>query len=237
MTSRGKIALLLRGHLRDTLQNDVMRHFVHIMQHDERIDVDVYVQTWENDEASVDCSWRSLNHQRTRVSAERVDTYLRCKSHLRIIPEDNLPLVGSSDGRVGGTSKRGWKQMWLGIHTLVDEIHQSGVAYDAVLSLRIDFFGSYVSGRHHSDYGRDITPEYVREWAATSVHTRRICFLHDHPSLGIDNCYIGPVGLVHTLCVRFHFELDETRALVGDEWNQEKMVYKLAMLLNAGHVP
>ena len=58
MTSRGKIALLLRGHLRDTLQNDVMRHFVHIMQHDERIDVDVYVQTWENDEASVDCSWR-----------------------------------------------------------------------------------------------------------------------------------------------------------------------------------
>lgn len=237
MESRGKIALLLRGHVRDSFQNDMMRHFVHIMQEDDRINVDVYAQTWDYDEASVDCSWRSLNHQRKPVKSDQVDSYLQCKSHVMIIPEDNLSLVGSADGRIGGTSKRGWKQMWLGIYTMIDVIHQSDVAYDAVLSLRLDFFGSYVSGRHHSDYGRDITPEYVKEWAVSCVLTGRICFLHDHPSLGIDNCYIGPISSVHRLCCMFHLDLDETCSVVGHEWNQEKMVYKLAVLLNAGHVP
>ena len=240
MTHRPAMALLLRGHVRDAFQNDKMRHFVQMMQQDDRLSVDVYVQTWNHNEAPANCSWRSLNYDRTPVTDEMVHEYLRGASRVRVMPEDGISLVGSVEGMVGGTSKRGWKQMWLGIYTMVDAICEAGVSYDAVLSLRFDFFGSYVSGRHRSDYGVDATPEYVREWAVASARTGRVCFLNDHPSLGIDNCYIGPPTSIHRLCFMFHTDLDATCDRVGHEWNQERMVYKLGMMINAdpdGDVP
>ena len=100
-----RIALLLRGHVRDAFQNDAMRLFVRSMQNDVRVDVDVYVQTWEHDEAPANCSWRTLNSTRTPITAEMVDAYLQCKTQLNILPEDAIGLVGSVEGMIGGTSQ------------------------------------------------------------------------------------------------------------------------------------
>jgi hypothetical protein len=227
-----RIALLLRGHVRDAFKNDTMRNFVHDMQHDDRLSVDLYVQTWDHDEALANCSWRVLDYNRKLVTSEMIDEYLRCKSNQRILQDGQCDLIGTTDGMIGGTSKRGWKQMWLGIYTMVDVIKCSGISYDAVVSVRFDFFGGYVSGRHHGDYGVDITPCYVKEWILRSSSTGCLCFLSNHASYGIDNCYVGPTYLVHRLCSMFHTDLDSTCESVGHEWNQERMVYKLAMILN-----
>jgi hypothetical protein len=233
---RRRLALLLRGHVRDAFQNDGMHTFVREMQSDVRMHVDVYIQTWDCKEASAGCSWRPLEAQRAPVSAADVKGYFRrCEHRALVLSETSIDLLGDCDGVIPGTlmSKRGWKNMWFGKLSGMRLIESSGVEYDATLSMRLDFFGPYVLSRRVSDYKTlDVTRQYVREWAYSAAGAAQVRFLVDGPAMGIDNCYIGPTALMCGICTAFHTDMDGTCARLGYDVNQEVLVYKLARELN-----
>ena len=230
-----RIALVLRGHIRDAFDNERLRQFLFHIANDHRLCVHLYVQTWTHLEAQRHCSWRPLEDVslNTDVTVETLRAYIPIPAYgLRIMRDEDAMLVGGSDGFVGGTSKLGWKRMWYGIYTIVNDIRNGAFVYDNVLSLRFDFFGDYVTGRHVEDYGRVISGEDLVEWAATTNPTT-ISFLTDSACTGVDNCYMGPITRMFTLCACFHFNLDHTCSDVGVEYNHEKMVYKMARRLCA----
>ena len=226
------IALVLRGHIRDAFSDDRLRSFVLALTNDPRLCVHLYMQTWDVHEAASHCSWRGLDDgPRHEVTLDVLSASLPFPARrVRILREEDAHLVGDVDGAIGGTSKNGWKRMWYGLFTIMNDIRNGDATYDQVVSLRFDFFGAYVSGRHVDDFGRVITPHDVVEWIATT-DAPTITFLSNHACTGIDNCYMGPTRWMFTLCACFHFNLDQTCADVGGEYNQEKMVYKLAQRL------
>jgi hypothetical protein len=225
-----RIALILRGHIRDGFSNDHLSQFLIRISNDPRLCVHLYMQTWEHDEASHNGSWRELGDAvRVPVTSESLRAYIPIPAHgTRILTECRTNLVGDVDGKIGGTSKLGWKWMWLGMFTIMNDIRNGGFAYDSVVSMRFDFFGAYVSGRHISDYGRVISAHDIIEWVVAS-NSQKISFLSEDACTGVDNCYIGPPDKLFTLCACFHFNLDHTCTEVGSEFNQEKMVFKMSM--------
>lgn len=230
-----RVALVLRGHVRDAFQNDGARELVREMQSDARMRVDVYVQAWDCTEAAAGCSWRPLGSERAPVSAADIEAYFQCEHRLLLLSETSIDLIGDCDGVVPRTlmSKRGWKNMWFGKHSAMRLVASSGVEYDATLSMRLDFFGPYVLSRRVSDYGSlVVTPRRIREWAYEAAGSGNVRFLVDGPAMGIDNCYIGPTALMCAICAAFHTDMDATCARLGYEANQETLVYKLARELN-----
>ena len=139
-TVKRRVALLLRGHVRDAFDGDATRRFVQSMIRDARMEVDVYVQTWDHREAQQGCSWRVLQRERAPVRASDVRAYLRCKCTVLVIPEASVRLVGPADGLLPlpGTAapRRGWKHMWYGKSRAIRLIEESGVDYDATVSMR-----------------------------------------------------------------------------------------------------
>jgi hypothetical protein len=237
-TVKRRVALLLRGHVRDAFDGDATRRFVQSMIRDARMEVDVYVQTWDHREAQQGCSWRAVQSKREAVSASDIHAYLQCKGQaatVLVIPEASVRLVGPADGLLPlpGTSapRRGWKHMWYGKSRAFRLIEERGVDYDATVSMRLDFFGAYVSSRH--DYGFSVTAATLRDWICVNASSGDVRFLVDRPTLGIDNCYIGPTALMRRICTTFHEELDRTCARLGRDVHQEKMVYWLAAEVNA----
>ena len=225
-----RIALVLRGHIRDAFLNEGLRRFLVRIENDPRVCVHLYMQTWEYREASLDCSWRELEDKEpVKVSTEMLRSYVPIPAHgTRILRECDATLVGNVEGTVGGTSKLGWKRMWYGIFTIMNDIRNGGFVYDSVVSIRFDFFGAYVSGRHIEDYGRVISAEELAEWMIINANGQKISFLADRACTGVDNCYIGPARSLFTLCACFHLNLERTCTEVGHEYNQEKMVYKMS---------
>ena len=233
-----RIALVLRGHIRDSFSNDGLRRFLVHISNDPRLCVHLYMQTWEYQEASTECSWRELKDTtQATVTSEMLRAYVPIPAHgTRILRECDAALVGSVEGTVGGTSKLGWKRMWYGIFTIMNDIRNGGFVYDRVVSLRFDFFGAYVTGRHVEDYGRVVSAEALAGWVA-NADDQSISFLADHACTGIDNCYTGPTAALFTLCACFHLNLERTCASVGREYNQEKMVFKMSMHICNHAVP
>ena len=228
-----RIALVLRGHIRDAFSNDLLRQFLTQMSTDPRLCVHLYIQTWQKNDASPNCSWRKLDDEPSlEVTSDVLLSYIPISAYrTMILNEENAVLVGDVDGMIGGTSKLGWKRMWYGLFTIMNVIRNGSFVYDSVVSLRFDFFGSYVSGRSLDDFGRVVTTDELVEWVVAS-ETQRISFLTEHACTGIDNCYIGPADQIFTLCACFHFNLMQTCCSVAPEFNQEKIVFNVSKIIH-----
>lgn len=229
-----RVALVVRGHIRDAFANDRLARFLTRIASDHRMCVHLYVQTWDHWDASAHCSWRPLDdaYLDRRVTPDVLRAYLPIPTYgMRILRDDDAHLVGNVDGTIGGTPKLGWKRMWYGLFTIMNDIRNGGFQYDTAVSMRFDFFGAYVSGRSLYDYGRPFSTDDIVDWIihGASSDTQAVSFLSDHACTGVDNCYMGPTRSLFTLCARFHFNLDSTCMEVGHEYNQEKMVFKACM--------
>jgi hypothetical protein len=236
---RRRVALLLRGHVRDALDCDAMYRFVDGARRDARMEVDVYVQTWDYREAQQGCSWRALPRKRDAVAASDVRSYLQCDCTVLVLSDDQVELSGPVEGKLPRTNtpKLGWIRMWYGKHRGVRIIEDRCVEYDATVSMRLDFFGAYVRGRHAPDYGFRVTPDYVRDWMCAHAGSGKVRFLVDQPTLGIDNCYMGPTALMRQICTTFLEDLDGVCDRLGRDIHHERMVYWLAAELVVPPVP
>ena len=203
-----RVALVVRGHIRDAFANDRLARFLTRIASDHRMCVHLYVQTWDHWDASAHCSWRPLDdaYLDRRVTPDVLRAYLPIPTYgMRILRDDDAHFM--------------------------NDIRNGGFQYDTAVSMRFDFFGAYVSGRSLYDYGRPFSTDDIVDWIihGASSDTQAVSFLSDHACTGVDNCYMGPTRSLFTLCARFHFNLDSTCMEVGHEYNQEKMVFKACM--------
>lgn len=131
----------------------------------------------------------------------------------------------------------GWKRMWHGIYSVIKEIYESNIKYDAVINSRLDFLQlknmpMYINNPDCPNINFNTIINLINSFTKKNS----ITFIKDTNSICIDNFYIGPIKQMFRLCEKFHYNLDDIlEEHKVSEWtgNQEKLVFLQAEKLFA----
>ena len=139
--TKPKVALLIRGHVRDSLNGSNLNNL--LMQLLTVIDFDLYLQTW--DVAHTNNTWRkktkfSINKIKESDIYSYFDESLHCRiKSLLILNEDSAEMIGNTHGCVGKSKCPiiGWKYMWSGMYENISQIPEDH-NYKFAINTRFD---------------------------------------------------------------------------------------------------
>jgi hypothetical protein len=221
-----KVALALRGHIRDGLIDARLRQFVEKLISTRRVGtLDIYCHTWKEHEAK--SSYRKLDHGViVKVTPDLIKHYFgesirdKIKS-IEIADDSKLELKGNLEGKVAKSLLPivAWKRMWAGKRKLIDTIAESGVQYDKVINTRYDLF------THHLC----LTSEPLLMRIFNSPRTLNFKYpIYTRNPVGLDNFYVGQLQQMQKLIHSFDDSLDEIVKIYPNIDVQEKLVYEYA---------
>jgi len=141
--SKPKIALILRGHVRQTFTTSTLYDFIRNLCN--TYDIDIYIHTWKTLQTGI--SWRYIKIDRSEITMRHINNYFNNLSvnikYAIIEDEENIKLIGSTNGYISSSlmPKRGWKNMWYGKYQIIDYIKKNvNINYDCVINSRFDLF-------------------------------------------------------------------------------------------------
>jgi len=225
-----KIALCLRGHLRNSFDNNDLIKFIDLLN--KNFNLDIFIQTWNENEAKL--SWRNLDRSKLKQIDELYikqlfNNFEKNIKHIMILDDSNIELVGELTGNLGGIPKIAWKNMWYGIYNIIDFIKNYSVLnkieYYTIINMRFDLFTYYNSPSLNLDINKMIKK-------LLNINNPKLTFLYNEPKVGVDNYYFGSIENMYKLSNYFHFNLDIVQKKYNSVYNQEKLVYMIANDLN-----
>jgi hypothetical protein len=144
-----KFIFIIRGHIRESFQNKKLLDF--LLKVERLYDIDIYIHTWNVFSNGI--SWRDIPQNVNTVTTEQIYTYftnvLKNKiKHIIIDDDSKIELIGSTDGKVCGAPKKGWKNMWYGQYKIIQYINDNMNKYnnELIVNMRFDLFGNYFTG-------------------------------------------------------------------------------------------
>lgn len=224
-----RVALGLRGHIRNGLTDSGLRAFVYKLAHARNIELDIYCHTWKEHEAK--SSYRELDRScLLKVNSELISHYfasgLEGPLHQRIcditVQDDSkLKLNGNLEGVVCDSKipRVAWKRMWAGQMQLLDTIANSNKPYDVVINTRYDMFTSPICKTSSGVLMRLFQGRGAINFKYPA-YTR--------VSIGVDNFYCGRLDSMHSLVKDFHENLDTIAAQYPAVQIHEQLVYEHA---------
>lgn len=221
-----KVALALRGHIRDGLIDSKLRCFVQKLMSSRNVDcVDVYCHTWKEHEAK--SSYRVLDRDvLVKVTPDMIRHYFgkEIRPYIKSVHVDDdskLNLKGTLDGKIAKSYMPivGWKRMWAGKRKLIDTIAASGIGYDRVINTRYDLFV------HHLCVTSE--PLLMRIFNSPNALNFKYPTYTRNP-VGLDNFYVGQLDVMQKLTHAFDENLDAIIEKYPDTDVQEKLVYEYA---------
>lgn len=232
-------AIILRGHIRDSFINNNLNDFL-IYLINRSLDIDIYIQTWSYLECYDGCSWRKTTFDDKIIVDEKyVLNYFddKVKKYIKkiiIINENEIELTGTTEGLIGNkcsTNKKGWKNMWYGIHKINEYVYNLKKPYLYFINTRIDFFSNDIISRRRQDYDYNISYEKLYQLFLDNKNNNdKIIFLKNSGP-GVDNYYMGPISYIYKLSYFFNHDFDETIKKCAPQYKQEIFVYETALYL------
>ena len=215
------IAVLLRGHIRETFKNKILFDFLKELC--DLYNVRLYIHTWNV--YSTNLSWRKIENIIVNVSMLDIRTYLsglNCEIKSIEIDNDNkIDLIGDITGNIFSTllPKLAWKRMWYGINKMAQIINNSEDPGTLVINTRFDLFNNSCS--------QDKTDRLIRLIDKNiGVNLTENKFLYSSDNLiGADNYYVGLPSLMYKLSNNFHTNLDEINNRYINIYFQEVTVF------------
>lgn len=221
MSNKPKVAILLRGHIRETFKNK--RLFDFLKELCDKYTVRLYVHTWNV--YSTNLSWRKIENNIINVSILDIRTYLsglNCEiKSIEIDDDSKIMLIGYTSGNVFSTllPKLAWKRMWYGINKLAEIINISEDPETLVVNTRFDLFNNSCS--------QDKTDKLIHlidENLGSKLTENK--FLNGSDNLiGVDNYYVGSPSVMYKLSNNFHTNLDDINNRYIDIYFQEVTVF------------
>lgn len=224
-----KVALGLRGHIRNGLTDSGLRSFIHKLASRDNIELDIYCHTWKEHEAK--SSYRELDRSSIlKVTPELLTHYFatgiqgRLDHHIRDITvqdDSKLKLNGNLEGIVCDSKipKVAWKRMWAGKMQLIDTIANSNKPYDIVINTRYDMFTTPICK--------------TSEGILLRLFQGRCAINFKYPlytrvSIGVDNFYCGKLDAIYDITKDFHENLDAIAEKYPKVQIHEQLVYEHA---------
>ena len=227
--------LVLRGHIRDSLEEDNLYNIT--AQLARKYPLDIYIHTWNIQSTSR--SWRVVPQNNTPVTEERIMKYFKDLSvHIRhiIIDDDaQVELIGKVDGGTGKSCcpLRGWKYYWYGKHRIAEYLYsQSSLRSKPMISMRFDIFANLLNfdGDQVLDFFKQVQDTAYLHFEHNTEIKKNI-FPRDGWAkfvIGCDNIYGGTVETNYLLTNCFANKLDQLLEINPETENQEY----LAVMVN-----
>jgi hypothetical protein len=144
-----KFIFILRGHIRNSFDDKKLLDF--LLKIDHLYELDIYIHTWNI--VSNGISHRHIQENTNEVTPKLIYNYFTDSlkkniKHIIIDDDTKIQLIGSTDGKVIGAPKIGWKNMWYGQYTIINYIKQNIKTYnnEIIINMRFDLLGNYYSG-------------------------------------------------------------------------------------------
>lgn len=216
-----KIAVILRGHIRKSFDTDKLLNLLTELV--KLYDIDIYIHTWNKYEAN--SSWRSVdNSNQTIITSDDIIHYFDIiKNNIKkiIVDDDqNIELIGPTDGKISLMPKIAWKRMWYGINNITQSIPDS-MNYNLLLTTRFDNCDTIQS--INLGYGINIIKQMMDNFFL--LDKNEIVFMKNSIDQGIDNFYMGPVKLIKQLHEKFNCDLETIISLNPTVVCQEYLVF------------
>jgi len=223
MNTTKRIAMILRGHERNTFKTQDLCNFLYKLS--QLYSIDFYIHTWNTSVGEK--SWRNCKeYELYPINQELVKTYfssIQIKS-LEIDDETNIQLHGNQDKNVcsGPCPRIAWKRMWYGKFKAIELVKKSEIHYDFVINTRFDIL--------------KFQSESVLLEKINNVFNKRtvlqVYFLQEEPIPGIDNFYISNTQILYILFKNFHENLGDIEIKYPKTWYTEYLVFYESLLLN-----
>jgi hypothetical protein len=218
-----KLALVIRGHVRDGLFSTGLKQHIDYMQQRGH-KVDLFLHSWSESEAR--CSYRKLDRSHLfTITPEYLNAYFKGCTVKKILVQDDsaLKLHGNLTGTVSSTKCPviAWKRMWAGKYEIIKYVYDTYCGdYDRVISTRYDMFTNSVC----------YTP--VKNLLALSDDVSKLSL--KYPKYyrllkGVDNYYAGTVETLHSISYDFHYSLDNILQGKSVKAFHEEIFYKHAV--------
>lgn len=219
-----KLALVIRGHVRDGLFSTGLKQHIDYMQQRGH-KVDLFLHSWSESEAQ--CSYRKLDRSHLfTITPEYLNAYFKGCTVKKILVQDDsaLKLHGNLTGTVSSTKcpVLAWKRMWAGKHEIIKYVYDTHCSdYDRVISTRYDMFTNSVC----------ITPNSVLKSIVNVDQplSFRYPLCKQLGMIGVDNYYCGSAERMFKLTHDFYKDLDSISEQYPSLSHQEEMVYKYAI--------
>lgn len=216
-----KLNIILRGHIRNSFQNrdlyillsDLAAHF----------DIDIYIHSWNIIQNSM--SYRYIRDDFSVVDETVIKNYFgeylsKHIKHIIIDDDKEIQLLGSLDGFVGGTRcpLKGFKNMLYGKAKIAKYVYENVNHDEKLVQFRFDILSNPFPLKIYqiTDFvNNNILGDYLE----------KIKFIHDRPSMGIDNIYMGSVSDMCKFMQWFYSHFDEINEKYRNIGNQEFMCF------------
>jgi hypothetical protein len=215
-----KVALFIRGHIRDGLfTRDMVKH-VKMLTAFPNLDVDLYFQTWDAPEAT--SSYRTLdNSSGLKVTPELIKhafaDYADRIKNITILSDKKIKLVGETEGVICSSKmvRIAWKRMWAGKYAGLCAIPPD--TYDSIINTRFDYFTRPICRA---------VPRICLK-IISAAKKQDIAFRHPEygGTVGVDNYYVGKHAAMLQIAKDFHENLDVITARYPRTAYQEELVY------------
>jgi hypothetical protein len=212
--------LLLRGHIRDSFDNNDLYNLVADIS-DIVDDLEIYVQTWSVVQSGV--SWREIEEDSSEVTEYLIENYFRRLNikNIIILDDSQINLIGETVGYVSDTKmpKLGWKNMFYGMYHGINCIKDIDSNSDRlVLNMRFDILSNLYR------FSSSQILEFIETHCYSPNNISNV-FLNNHPFPGCDNAFIGTIKNMHRLVERLHSNLDEILLCYPSIFHQEYVVF------------
>jgi hypothetical protein len=216
-----KIALCIRGHVRDGLFTRGLTQYIDRLL-EEKHEVHLYLHTWKESEAQ--SSYRMLDRRHIfKVSEELLQNYFKNYDIRKIIVDDDskIKIYGKKAGVVSSSRCPliAWKRMWAGQHKILSYIYECQVEYDLVVNTRFDMFTQPICYTPPSTLNRLVLEKSNISFKYPK-YTKNI--------VGVDNFYVGQLETVYKLVSDFYTSLDNILKKYPNIITQEEIVYRYA---------
>lgn len=217
-TKNTKINLLLRGHVRNSFENNkfylLLRNIV------ENFECDIYIHTWNIVQHSR--SWRHVPENKTQVDEDFLKKYFRdIWKHVKgimIDDEDCVVLDGNTEGNIGRTPcpVKGYKSMFYGKLRVAEYAFNHVPHHETAVQTRFDILSNWAPTSTEAILNFINNPPITED---------RIKFMNFENLVGVENIYLGRVDDIYNFIKYFYYNFDEIYKRHNETGHQEQPVF------------
>lgn len=227
--------LILRGHIRDSFNDNLLEFFVKTLC-DKYKDLKIYLHTWNKFSSTV--SWRQIEENNNNVTEELIRNYFKNveKNIVSITIEDDsqISLIGRLEGNVYSSYSpiSGWKRMWYGKYKTLEKIQLNESENDVVINTRFDLF-IYSCAANYSKLLLFIEDTLNKN----EIQKQNVFYLQPqlHGQCGCESFYMGNIKTMHLIASIFHYNLDNLDLMYNTMKNLELSVIDVNNRLFLNH--
>jgi hypothetical protein len=140
ITKEDKIAIMLRGHVRSSFDDDKLYNFLKKLS--DEYNIDIYIYTFNVKSAGKIYKSEDKEANNQKITEKDVENYLRdlMKLTKAIIVDQNGSAQITNDRNIGNISRNKFLHMWNSIHNIIKHVKDTKTNYAYAINMRLDYY-------------------------------------------------------------------------------------------------